>query len=336
MNVSQNTVAGKGGHASAPVAPPTTPRLDAASTASRTHEPASRYSPAPKHCPLRKLNELGINDPEAFKKAIRRACRRCSCRACSTHAIRWKVRDAVQAIKDWSFDRHTVTLLFPAVSPDALPVEVVDQHYQWAAKMAAALGSHPQVMAFLLKVEVDQGRNGPGGLKTVVFHLHVDMMTLCASAAGVVDECKPNSVRDFQIDEKPSEAWPEYLGKPVVHPGGKKRDPAVLAKVRAALDEWQLHTGHKRLFWFGGLYNGTTARWANRGAGIRKALADKSNWPGIEGFIRRAIALKWVKGQTSVKKWGKFAGHYKGKWLIVAGYGCKSKCHVYQVAGPRT
>lgn len=282
-------------------------------------------------CALQHANEQGVTGVDAVA-AITKRCQKWSCPACSTFRIRKAVRRAVRASCEWCLSRTGVTLLFAAIPAEGLSVEVIQQHAQWTEQFADALRGHPQVVGFLVKMELDQASRGPGGVAMVTIHVHADVMTLCHSAGAVIKACMPAAVQDVQIEPKPDVGWIEYLGKPVVHPPAKKRDPAVLKAICAALDDWQWDSGSERLLWLGGLYTGHTARWACQGAGITKALADDSKWCKHDGTIRRIIARKWSRTQKGIKKWAMLAKYYTGTWKIDVLYGPKLRCRAKCIA----
>lgn len=261
-------------------------------------------------CPLRRANHAG---KEATRDAIRFRCGRLSCPDCIAFKIRDRVRAAQDVAAEWAFPRVGLTLACDPVAVADLSPSYLQARYHEFAGLGAVLENHPDVAAYLLKLEVDQAKQLAPGVPGTVVHAHLDLMTQCHNPKAVLDQCLPPGLWDTKLSPDPDAGWIGYLGKGTVPQFiATGRNPKVLLAIGRKLDRWEAVAGHRRSFWFGGMYHLGTRNGTARGAGIAKALADPDNWHGLDGALRLSQARRWAKRLQSVRKHSKYAPFYRG------------------------
>lgn len=274
-----------------------------------------------RECALQRVNRLNFNSAESFRRGLMYRCRRHSCPACSAYEVRPRVAAALLTAGNWSFRRCGLTLLYPLVDYDDIaPADLAAAAYD-RALLAAALGSHPGVLAFLIKFEVAPAlRPAPGAHAAARLHNHLDIMLRPeCSLNEIVGLCASPGVTVGKVSPDADLGWLDYLGKPVLWPlrgkdGKVGCDPYTHARIVTALDAWQKEAaGDAGVVDFGGWYDRRKATWPEKAARLLKAISDPSRWQGVAGYMRRAGAIATAGRTEYVRKWEWVADHYAGK-----------------------
>jgi len=121
-------------------------------------------------------------------------------------------------------------------------------------------------------------------------------MLLAAMPDSVVD-CHSEYVRDKKQETYPRKSYISNRSK-----SGRKWNPDFRCHLISLLNDWQKATDRKRLFWFGGLYDGRVQRRALDAMVFLYEREQRMQLPGLEAKLR-CYRESWKPPPDYVEKW---------------------------------